>query len=157
MARGTRLPALALVAALLMLPTAPVQATSPAATAGIRAELRVNQQGWLRHETKIATLMASARLGRTTFAVLDSHRKVVLRGTVPRMPSGSWSGRFPAVYRLDLSALHARGRYVVRTQGAVRVASPPFRIASAERLYAPMVRYGVAFDQGQRDGDDQVA
>jgi endoglucanase len=162
MARGTRLPALALAAALLTLVPATASpaaspVASPVASAGVRAELRVNQQGWLRHETKIATLMASARLGHTTFTVLDRHRRVVLRGTVPRTPSGSWSGRFPAVYRLDLSALHAKGRYVVRTQGAVRVASPPFRIASAEQLYGPMVTYGVAFDQGQRDGDDQVA
>src|SRR3954451_10152010 len=154
MARGGRVTALALVAALLtLLPAAP----TPAAPDHVRAELRANQQGWLRHETKLATLMASAPLGHTTFTVLDRHRRVVLHGTVPRTPVGGWSGRFPAGYALDLSALHAKGRYVVRTQGAVTVGSPPFRIATAQELFAPMVRYGAAFDQAQRDGDDQVA
>jgi endoglucanase len=153
MARGTRGTALALVAALLtLLPVAP----APAAPVHVRAELRVNQQGWLRHEAKLATLMASAPLGHTTFTVLR-HREVVLRGTVPSRPVGAWSGRFPVVYQLDLSALRARGRYVVRTQGAVRVSSPPFRVATADELYAPLVGYGVAFDQGQRDGHEQVA
>jgi len=153
MATGSRYTALALVAALLTLvPAAP----TTGAPAGIRAEVRVNQQGWLRHETKLATLMASAPIGHTTFTVVRDG-KVVLRGTVPARPVGGWSGRFPAVYRLDLSALHARGRYVVRTRGAVHVLSPPFRIADAEELYAPLVGYGVAFDQGQRDGHDQVA
>jgi endoglucanase len=154
MARGSRLTALALVAALLaIMPAAPTSA----GPARIRAEVRVDQDGWLPHETKLATLMASRPLGRTTFTVLDRHHAVVLRGTVPRTPLGSWSSRFPAVYSLDLSALHRKGRYTVRTDGAVRVRSPEFRIASAEQLYTRMVRFGVAFDQNQRDGDEQVA
>jgi hypothetical protein len=154
MARGGRLTALALVAALLaLLPTEPASAEP----AHVRAEVRVNQDGWLLHETKLATLMASRPLGRTTFTVLDRHHAVVLRGPVPGTPVGAWGSRFPAVYTLDLSALHRKGRYTLRTQGGVRVQSPEFRIASAGRLYAPMVRFGVAFDQNQRDGHDQVA
>src|SRR3954469_9445330 len=99
MAGGIRITALALVATLLgLLPVPP----APGAPGHIRAELRVNQQGWLRHETKVATLMASARLGHTNFTVLR-HHEVVLRGTVPSQPVGGWSGRFPVVYRLDLS------------------------------------------------------
>jgi hypothetical protein len=154
MARGIRRTTLALVAALLALvPASP----APAATTQARADVRVDEHGWLPHETKLAMLMASRPLGHTTFTVVDRQHRVVLRGTLPRKPVGSWSSRFPAVYRLDLSALHRKGRYTVRTRGSVRVESPQFRIASAERLYAPMVRYGVAFDQNQRDGHDQVA
>jgi hypothetical protein len=146
--------AIGLIAALVaVVPAAP----APAAPAQPRAEVRVDQHGWLPHETKPVTLMASRRLGHTTFTVLDRHHTVVLRGTVPRTPVGAWSSRFPAVYSLDLSALHRKGRYTIRTQGAVRVESPAFRIVPTRRLYAPMVRLGVAFDQNQRDGDDQVA
>jgi endoglucanase len=155
MARGIRGTTLVLVAALLAL--VPASPSPAAATGRLRAELRVDQHGWLPHEAKIATLMSSRPLGRTTFTVLDRHHTVVLRGTVPRTPVGAWSSRFPAVYRLDLSALHEKGHYTVRTHGAVRVTSPAFRVVPATRLYAPMVRYGVAFDQNQRDGHDQVA
>ena len=53
--------------------------------------------------------------------------------------------------------MRAKGRYRVVTTGAVRVASPYFRISSARDLYGPLVDYGVRFDQNQRDGDEQVA
>jgi endoglucanase len=154
MAREIRGLALGLVAALLALvPVAPAH-TAPPRT---RAELRVNQQGWLPREAKTATLMSSRALGPTTYAVLDQQHRVVLRGKVSSTPVGSWSGGFPYVYRLDLSRLRRAGRYVVRTQGAVAVVSPTFRIATADRLYGRLLRYGVAFDQNQRDGADQLA
>src|SRR5262245_65320875 len=125
MARGMGGRALALVVALLVLvPAAP----APAAPGRPVAELRVDQHGWLPHEIKLAVLMASRPLEHTTFTVLDRHHAVVLRGAVPSSPAGSWSSRFPAVYSLDLSALHRKGRYTVRTHGAVRVTSPQFRI-----------------------------
>ena len=40
----------------------------------------------------------------------------------------SWNAAFPAVYRLDLSALHTPGRYRVVTSGGVRARSPWFRV-----------------------------
>jgi endoglucanase len=122
----------------------------------VTAFVRVNQQGWLRHETKQAILMASGPLGHTTFAVVGHRGHVVLRGTVPSTPVGSWSSRFPAVYRLDLSALHKPGRYRIRTHGAVSISSPHFLVAGAEDLYSPILDHGVAFDQNQRDGDQQL-
>ena len=155
MARGIGGLALALVAALLAL--APV-VPAPAATAtGVRAELRVNQQGWLPRETKAAMLIGSRPLGHTTFAVVGKQGRVVLRGAVPTDPVGTWSNRFPYVYLLDLTGLRATGRYRVVTAGAVHVSSPAFRITGARELYGPMVDYGVRFDQNQRDGDQQVA
>ena len=157
MSRGIRGSALALVMTLVITLLALASASpAPTAAARVRAELRVNQQGWLPGETKTATLMASRPLGRTTFTVLDRKRRVVLRGLVPRTPAGSWSSAFPVVYRLDLSALRTRGRYEIRTHGAVRVSSQVFRIGTARQLFRRWVRYGVAFDQNQRDGDDQV-
>ena len=153
MTRGTRGLALALVTALLAL----VPTTAPAAQPRVRAEVRVNQQGWLPREPKAATLMASRPLAHTTYTVQDEHGRVVLRGTVPGTEVGSWSGRFPYVYRLDLSGVRTKGRFLVQTHGAVRVHSPVFRIGTAEQLYGRVLRYGIAFDQNQRDGDEQVA
>jgi endoglucanase len=156
MAQGVRGLALALVATLLALvPVVPAPAATP--RAHVRAELRVNQQGWLPRETKTAMLMASRPLGHTTFAVVGKQGRVFLRGTVPSGAAGTWSNRFSHVYRLDLSALRAKGRYRVVTAGAVRVTSPHFRISGSRDLYGPLVDYGVRFDQNQRDGDEQVA
>jgi endoglucanase len=153
MARGTRGLALALVAALLALvPAAP----APAGTPGVQAVLRVNQ-GWLPHERKTATLMASGPLGRTTWTVSDKHGRVVLNGTVPSSPVGRWNSRFPYVYRLDLSRLRSTGRFHLETSGAVRIHAPGFRVESAPQLYRRLFRYGVHFDQNQRDGDDLIA
>src|SRR4051794_14297205 len=105
MTRAIRTTTLALVAALLALVPAAPAPTAPAgaAPAPLWAELRVDQHGWLPHEAKLATLMASRPIRPTTFTVVDRHHTVVLRGTVPRTPAGAWSGRFPAVYQLDLS------------------------------------------------------
>ncbi|MDX6371343.1 MAG: endoglucanase, partial [Nocardioidaceae bacterium] len=153
MARGIRGTALALVAALLALvPTAP----GHSAPQKLRAELRVNQQGWLPAETKSATLMSSQPLGRTTFVVVGKQGRAYLRGTVPSSSVGSWGNRFPYVYRLDLSGLRAKGRYRIETRGAVSISSKHFRIAGAADLYGPVIRYGVAFDQNQRDGAQQL-
>ena len=159
MSRGVQGLALALVAALFALvPVVPAPAATPTMPPpSVRAELRVNQQGWLPRETKTAVLMASERLGHTTFSVVGKHGRVFLRGTVPSVPAGAWSNRFPHVYLLDLSRLRVKGLYRVVTTGAVRVSSPHFRISSASELYAPLVDYGVRFDQNQRDGDEQVA
>jgi len=159
MAAGLRGTALAIVASLVvLLPTAPAHtAAPPHARAELRVELRVDQQGWLPHEHKLVTLMASGPLGRTSYVVRGPHRRVVLRGAVPSTPSGAWSARFPYVYRLDVSALRVAGTYRLETRGAVRARSPQLHIATADDLYRPLVDYGVAFVQNQRDGSRQVA
>jgi len=159
MAAGLRGTALAIIASLMvLLPPAPAHtAAQPRARAELRVELRVDQQGWRPGEQKLVTLMASGPLGHTTYVVRGPHRRVVLHGTVPDTPSGTWSARFSYVYRLDLSALRAKGTYRLETRGAVRARSPQFRIASADDLYRPLVGYGVAFVQNQRDGAQQVA
>ena len=158
MARAGRGTALLAAASLLALgPVVPAQ-TQPAHTANRQATavLRLNQQGWLPHEAKHATLMASEPLARSTFRVVADDGQVALRGQVPRTPIGSWSSRYPAVYRLDLSALHQRGRYRVEIAGAVATTSPWFEVTGARALFGPMIEFGVAFDQNQRDGDEMV-
>lgn len=118
--------------------------------------LRVNQQGYLPHERKSARLMATARVKKATFAVTDDHGATVLVGRVPAAPVGSWSGRFPKVYRLDLSPLDTPGRYRLSTSGGVEATSPWFTVAGAGRLFGDVLTSGVAFDQVQRDGADVI-
>src|SRR4051812_6903125 len=115
MARRIRRTAIAVTAALVG--SLVIAAPAPAERSPVRAEFRVNQQGWLPREPKIVALMTSQPLGPTTFTVRDRHGDVVLRGAVPSSTAGGWSDRFPDVYLIDLSALHAEGRYVVRTAG----------------------------------------
>jgi endoglucanase len=161
MARGSAAVSLSVVATMFVLALAAPGAAarpSPTATADrqvIHAKLRVNQQGWLPGERKHATLMASGPLDGTEF-VVSGPNGVVLRGTVPDA-ARRWSDRFPYVYRLDLSSLHDQGHFHLRLLGGVRVSSPRFRVFGANRLYGRLIRYGVAFDQVQRDGAQQVA
>jgi endoglucanase len=130
--------------------------TTRGGRATVHGLLRVDQQGYLPFETKPVRLMAAAAAGSTAYVVRNGAGHVVLRGRVPARPVGSWSKRFPAVYRIDLQALHARGRYRVSTQGGVTATSPWFRVLGAGAVYGQLLRDGVSFDQVQRDGADQV-
>ena len=121
-------------------------------TAAITAQIRVNQQGYLPQEAKQAMLMTPRAVRHGTFVVTDDAGHVVLHGRVPSSPTGSWNARFPDVYRLDLSRLHAPGRYRVLTAGPVPATSPWFKVASAGRMFGTLLDDGVAFDQTQRDG-----
>ena len=51
-----------------------------------------------------------------------------------------------------LAGLTKPGRYHLEVTGDVTASSPPFRIGSATGLYGKLLRYGVRFDQVQRDG-----
>jgi endoglucanase len=115
-------------------------------------QIRVNQQGYLPHETKPAMLMAPAAVAHGTFTVTDGAGQIVLHGHVPSSPIGSWNSRYPDVYRLDLSRLTKPGRYRVATAGAIPARSPWFRVTRAGRLFGTLLDSGVAFDQTQRDG-----
>jgi endoglucanase len=119
--------------------------------------VRVNQQGYLPGEPKQARLMTRARVDDATFHVVDDSDAVVLTGRVPHRPTGSWSKRFPAVYRLDLDALHAEGRYRVEVGGDATARSPWFSVTDSSEIFGPLLRAGVAFDQNQRDGADVIS
>ncbi len=116
--------------------------------------VRVNQQGYLPHEAKRATLMAPRSVGHGTFAVTDRSGHVVLRGRVPHRSTGSWNKRFPDVYRLDLSRVRKPGRYRLVVSGDVGATSPWFRVLRPGPVFGTLLRLGVAFDQNQRDGRD---
>ena len=141
-----------LVAACLALPGGSAHASGePPARAALPGEIRVNQQGYLPGEPKVALLMAPASVSGS-FEVEDQLGDVVLTGTIPAGSEGAWNSGFPEIYRLDLSALTAPGTYHVVVGGAVSATSPEFEIADAETLYRELLTDGVRFDQAQRDG-----
>ncbi|RLV48143.1 glycoside hydrolase [Nocardioides mangrovicus] len=147
-----------LIAALGLALTAPATALSAAAsTSSVTGVVRLDQQGYLPGEHKPVVLMTTGPVARTRWVVRDASGHAVLRGRVPARAAGSWSSRFPDVYRFDVARVRTPGRYRLTTSGGVRATSPWFRVASAEDLYGELLDDGVAFDQNQRDGADQVA
>jgi endoglucanase len=116
--------------------------------------VRVNQQGYLPSEPKQARLMTRAPVKHASFRVVDDSDTVVLTGRVPRHTTGSWSRRYPAVYRLDLGGLHTEGRYRVEVVGGATARSPWFPVTASGDVFGALLRAGVAFDQNQRDGSD---
>jgi endoglucanase len=133
------------------------QPAAVAAAPRLHGLVRVNQQGYLPGEPKQASLMADAPVAGARFRVRDDNGKVVLRGRVPAHSTGRWNAHYPAVYRLDLSALHTPGRYRVITSDGVRARSPWFRVRSAGSIFGTLLDAGVSFDRNQRDGADVVA
>jgi endoglucanase len=134
----------------------PVGSPQQPARRSIVAVLRVDQLGYLPHEVKRARLMTSAAVHGERFVVLGHAGRVVRRGRVPARPIGRWNRSWPAVYRLDFSALTAPGRYRLRVLGPASTTSVPFRVLGAGLLYGTLLRDGVSFDQVQRDGAGQV-
>ncbi len=129
----------------------------PAAAPDPVGQVRVNQQGYLPGEPKQARLMTTAPVHGSKYRVTDASDDVVLRGRVPEHSTGSWSPRYPAVYRLDLSRLRAPGRYRISTTGAVTARSPWFRVRGAGGIFGTILRAGLAFDRNQRDGAGVVS
>jgi endoglucanase len=144
--------AAALVATLLAETSTSATGVTPA-----HGLVRVNQQGYLPGEPKQARLMSEAPAIGARYRVTNATGHVVLRGRVPAHSTGSWNARFPAVYKLDLSALRKPGRYRISTTGGVSAHSPWFRVRSAGSIYGTLLDAGVLFDRNQRDGADVVA
>jgi endoglucanase len=133
------------------------QARTAVATTAVHGVVRVNQQGYLQGEPKQARLMTRAPVSGATYVVTDDADQVVLQGTVPKRGTGSWSRRFPAVYALDLTGVHARGRYRVTVTGGADARSPWFFVRTPSNVFGTLLQAGVAFDRNQRDGADVVA
>jgi endoglucanase len=114
--------------------------------------VRVNQQGYLPGETKQARLMTTRAVQGARFRVVDARGRTRLRGTVPTRSVGRWNAHYPAVYRLRFDRLRATGLYRIVVAGAVRTTSPWFRVLRPGGLFGTLLRYGVRFDQVQRDG-----
>jgi endoglucanase len=122
------------------------------ALAPATAKVRVDQLGYLPHEVKRARLMTAGQVDHATYAVVDSDGDTVLHGRVPERRIDSWNGHYRAVYLLSFSRLTTAGSYRLQVAGDVTASSPRFSIGSASTLYGTLLRYGVRFDQVQRDG-----
>src|ERR1700712_5630787 len=129
------------------LPSAAVPVSDP-----VSGVVRVNQQGYLPGETKVARLMTSRLVEDARFRVVDAQGHTRLRGTVPTRPAGRWNARYPAVYRLGFDRLRTTGRYRIVVDGAVRTASPWFRVLRPGALFGTWLPDGVLFGQVQRHG-----
>ena len=134
--------------------TTPTTATAAATTAP-SGFVRADQVGYLQHETKLAYLMTTAAAPGQHFTVRNASGRRVLDG-VAGSSLGSWNAAYPAVYPLDLSALHVLGDYTLDVAG-VTGASATIHVAKQAELGPPQLRDFAAFFQAQRDGADVVA
>jgi endoglucanase len=117
------------------------------------AYVRVDQAGYPATAAKRAYVLSPVKAVGATFTVRDASGATVLTGPVgPR--TGRWSRRFPDVRRIDLDGLTAPGTYTVAVGGPVAGASPPFTVAPARDLYAPLIADSSTFFAAQRDGAD---
>jgi hypothetical protein len=83
-----------------------------AAKAADAAFVRVDQVGYVASAHKRAFLLAGGSGAAATFSVRDASGATVYTAAVgPR--TGSWSARFPNVYRLDFDPVVAPGTYTI--------------------------------------------
>jgi endoglucanase len=128
-----------------------------AAFAANSAQLRVDQDGYLPSDTKIAYLMGTEALSGETYKVLNAAGTAVASGSVTTTSRGSWNSAYPDVYPIDFSSVTTAGTYHVTIAGTEAATSDTFQIESASSLYGPLVGDGVNFFQNQRDGADLVS
>ena len=127
-------------------------ATAHAATSAL---LRVDQDGYLPTDTKIAYLMTTGSVSGETYNVVNSSGSTVASGSVTTTSRGSWNSTYPDVYPIDFSSVTAAGTYHLAVSGKESATSDTFRIESASSLYGPLVGDGVNFFENQRDGNNQ--
>ena len=130
-------------------------AGSGAAAPAYAAFVRVNQAGYPIGASKRAYLLTTVAEPGATFRITTAAGHTVLAGAVgPAL--GRWSARYPHVYAVDFTRLHAAGRYTISVAGAAAAASPPFPVASGARLSRQPLRNSLAFYQDERDGPDFI-
>ncbi len=111
---------------------------------------RVNQVGYPEDGPKRMLVMARRRVASRRFSVLDSRRRVVLRGNAGS--TGRWNGRY-VVYTLDFSRVRKTGLYTIRFDGS---RSPRVRVANPAGLYRALADGALSFLQSQRDGPEVI-
>ncbi|MFH9044589.1 cellulase N-terminal Ig-like domain-containing protein [Streptomyces sp. NPDC017966] len=130
---------------------------SGAATESPRGEIRVDQVGYVPDEPKYAYLMAPSRsLGAARYEVRDEQGRTVLTGWVGAS-TGNWNSGYPDVRVIDLGSLRREGTYRVHVTGPVTATSPPFSIASRQKLLVPLTAGHVRFFQAERDGENVIS
>ena len=130
---------------------------STSAFAANSAQLRVDQDGYLPTDSKIAYLMGTEALSGETYKVINSAGTTVASGSVTTTSRGDWNSAYPDVYPIDFSSVTAAGTYHVAVSGTETATSDTFQIESASSLYGTLVGDGVNFFQNQRDGANLVS
>ncbi len=141
-----------LAATALLCVAAPAPASATARTHAVSrpaALIRVDQSGYLRHQAKFAVLMSRTARPHAVVAVLDSHGHRVATATLHRR--AAWSKAYPAIYGVTFTRLAAAGRYRLALVGTP-VRSPRFSVTTARPMWTRVLKYGIRFDQLQRDG-----
>jgi endoglucanase len=131
---------------------AALPSTAHAATG--TAYVRINQLGYSA-TAKQAYLMASTAESGATFSVLNSSGTSVYSAPIGAN-LGSWSSSYPDVYALDLGSVTTPGTYSISVAGPVGATSPPFRIDTAQNIYAGAMANALSFYQNERDGPDYI-
>ena len=136
-------------------PASAASGRSAASAGSGTPEVRVNQVGYAPGAPKLAFAMLPAKVSSVAFTVTGRHG-VVFRGR-SRTDAGRWNTSYPAVYRLDFSAVRRPGSYrVTISAGGATATSPAFRIARPARLYSQLVSNGVRYFTSERDGANVV-
>lgn len=112
---------------------------------------RVDQVGYPVGGPKRVLVMGRHPIRSRSFAVLNAHGRVVLRGRA--VGPARWNPHY-LVYTLDFGSLRKPGLYTLRFAGT---RSPRVRVASARGLYLPLADAALAFLQAQRDGSETIA
>ena len=130
---------------------------STSAFAANSAQLRVDQDGYLPSDTKIAYLMGTEALSGETYKVINSAGTTVASGSVTTSSRGNWNSAYPDVYPIDFSSVTAAGTYHVTVSGTESATSDNFQVESSSSLYGTLVGDGVNFFENQRDGSSMVS
>ena len=148
---------LALLGAALSSCTGRPASTSASVSGNIRAGngsafVRVNQLGYPFSSSKRAFLMANVAESGATFALSDGAGQVFAAPVGSDL--GSWSPRFTHVYALDFPDVTAPGTYAIAVTGPATAVSAPFRIDTAQNVYAGAIANALGFYRNSRDGVD---
>jgi hypothetical protein len=144
--RAAALPAALLLTVVGMSPTTASARSAPTEPSAL---LRVDQGGYLARQAKFAVLMSRSARPGATIDVLDAHGTLVATAAAHRR--ASWSKSYPYEYGIDFGGVTRPGRYRLALAGT-SVRSPMFGVVRAPQLWSRVLRFGVRFDQVQRDG-----
>src|SRR5580658_2645656 len=136
----------------VVVPAAASASAAPAASAGISAEVRVNQVGYTSSSSKVAFAMLARPVSAVRFEVTTPYG-VAYRGTSTD-DLGSWNSGYRAVYQLSFSGVRTPGQYQVKLLSPAAAVSPTFTIGDGSQLYRQLVDNAVQYFTSERDGPD---
>ena len=80
-----------------------------------KADIRINQAGYLPTDAKIAIAFSKTRLGGD-FVLRDNVNRVLFRGPLRSVAPPNWGGNFLYYYELDFSSYRQSGRHLIQLE-----------------------------------------